>query len=282
MIGAVLPIVAAAIAVRVVSLAPAFTEDLFAIGAGAAVVGVDAYSNRPAAALHLPRVGSLRTINSEAIAGLDPDLVVGIPYQGPNLRDLARAGVRTQTLPVDTLADDFAAIATLGRLTGHAADAARLLAMIHRRLGAAARATRSLPAPSALAVIGVAPIYSAGRGSYINDLFVIAHVRNVAGGVRAAFPALSAETIEADDPDVLVVARGTVLPSEPPWSRLRAVRRHALVTIEEDDLLRPGPRVADVVDALVRGIARYRTGAGATAKANTAPPASRRTVMGMP
>jgi len=274
--------VATAIAVRVVSLAPALTEDLFAIGAGSSVVGVDAYSNRPAAALRIPRVGSLRTVNSEAIAALDPDLIVGIPYQAPSLRDLGRLGVRTQSLPVDTLADDFAAIATLGRLTGHAHDAARVLATIRRRLDAAARATHALRAPRALAVIGVTPIYTAGRGSYVDDLFAIAHLQNVAGAVHAAFPALSAETLEADDPDVLVVPSGTVIPSEPPWSRLRAVRERRIVTIDEDDLMRPGPRVADVVDALVRGVARYRDRAGATAKASTEPSASRRTAIGMP
>lgn len=271
-----------AIAVRVVSLAPALTEDLFAIGAGEAVVGVDAYSNRPPAALRLPRVGSLRTVNSEAIAGLDPDLIVGIPYQAPSLRDLARVGVRTQTLPVDTLADDFAAIATLGRLTGHVGEAAALVAKMHRRLDAAAHAARSLRAPSALAVIGVTPIYTAGHGSFIDDLFAVAHIRNVAGSVHAAFPAMSAETIEAADPDVLIVPRGTVLPDQPPWSRLRAVRERRIVTLDEDDFLRPGPRVADVVDALVRGVARYRARTGGTAKASTEPSGSWRTAIGMP
>jgi iron complex transport system substrate-binding protein len=262
--------VATAIAVRIVSLAPALTEDLFAIGAGPAVVGVDAVSNRPPAALRLPRVGSMRTINSEAIAGLNPDLVVGIAYQAPNLRDLARLGVRTQTLPVDTLADDFAAIDALGRATGHVRDAARLLATIRHRLDTVRRATRGLVAPRALVVIGVAPIYTAGRGSYIDDLFGVAHVTNVAANVGSAFPAVSAETVEAEDPDVLVVPSGTVIPREPPWSRLRAVREGRIVAIAEDDLLRPGPRVAEVVDALVRGVARYRTRAVAAVGAPSA------------
>lgn len=273
--------VLAAIAVRIVSLAPALTEDLFAIGAGSAVVGVDAYSNRPAAALRLPRVGSMRTINSESIAGLNPDLVVGIPYQEPNLLDLARLGVRTRSLTVDTLADDFAAIATLGRLTGHERGAARLLKTIRRRLSDQARATRGLSAPSALVVIGVTPIYTAGRGSYIDDLLAIVHVRNVAGSITAAFPELSAEVVAADDPDVLIVPRGTVIPNEPPWSRLRAVRHRRIVTVDEDDLLRPGPRVADVAAALARGVAPYRR-AGDTAKANTDPSGSRRTAIGIP
>jgi ABC-type Fe3+-hydroxamate transport system substrate-binding protein len=284
MIAAAALAIATAIAVRVVSLAPALTEDLFAIGAGPQVVGVDDLSNRPPAALHVPRVGSMRTINSEAVAALDPDLVVGIAYQAPGLRDLSRAGVPTQTLEVDTLADDFAAISSLGRATGHAREASRLLAGIGRRLDAARRATHALKAPRALAFIGMglAPFYTAGRGSYIDDLFAIAHIRNVAGDLHAAYPALSAETIEAADPDVLVVPRGAAIPNEPPWSRLRAVRLHRIVAIDEDDYLRPGPRVADVVDALVRGVAPYRALAGARANAYTAPSASRRTAIGIP
>jgi iron complex transport system substrate-binding protein len=249
---------AVAAAVRVVSLAPALTEDLFAIGAGPSVVGVDAFSNRPPAARRLPRIGAMRSINSEAVAGLAPTLVVGIPYQAPNLRDLARLGVRTQSLAVDTLADDFAAIATLGRLTGHQRDAARLLASLQRRLDAASRATRGLPQPRAFVVFGAGPIYTASAKSYVGDLLRIAHVANVAANIDAAFPNVSAETLEADDPDVLIVEQGVVLPAAPPWSELRAVREHRIVTIQEDDLDRAGPRVADVVDALIRKIAPFR------------------------
>ena len=273
--------VAVAAAVRVVSLAPALTEDLFAIGAGHAVVGVDAYSDRPAAARALPRVGSMRSISSETVASLNPDLVVGIPYQSPSLQDLGRAGVRTQAIAVDTLADDFAAIAVLGRLTGHDADAARVLARIHRRIGAVSAQTRDLAQPRAFVVVGTAPNYTAGRGSYIDDLLRIAHVTNVAGNVRAAYPAISAESIVAARPDVLIVASGTVLPNAPPWSQLRAVREHRIVRLDEDDFLRPGPRVADVAEALARAIAPFRQRSGGTANASAFGPL-RVTAMGMP
>jgi iron complex transport system substrate-binding protein len=249
---------AVATAVRVVSLAPALTEDLFAIGAGPDVVGVDAYSDRPAAAAKLPRVGSMRSINSEVIAGLGPTLVVGIPYEAPNLQDLARTGVRTESLPIDTLDEDFAAIARLGVLTGHEAGATALLASIHRRLDAIARATRGLPRPTAFVVVDTSPIYTAGANSYIADLLQIMNVANAAQGIRSAFPTVSAETLEAEDPDILIVTRRTVIPNVPPWSNLRAVRQHRIVTVDEDDLFRAGPRVVDVAEALAREIAPLR------------------------
>jgi iron complex transport system substrate-binding protein len=252
---------AVATAVRVVSLSPVLTEDLFAIGAGRLVVGVDAYSNRPAAAVRIPRVGEMRTINSETVADLSPTLVVGIDYQAPNLADLARTGVRTEALPVDTLHDDFGAIARLGRLTGHEADARRLLERLHHRLDAVGRATRALPQPRAFVVVGTEPIFTASDASYIGDVLRIAHVANACPGVRGPFPNLSAEALEAADPDVLIVTRGTVLPATPPWSHLRAVRERRIVTLDEDDLFRAGPRVADVAEALVRAIAPYRAAA---------------------
>jgi iron complex transport system substrate-binding protein len=274
---------AVATAVRVVSLSPALTEDLFAIGAGPEVVAVDTYSNRPAAALALPRVGSMRAINSEVIAALAPTLVVGIPYEEPNLRDIGRTGVRTESLPMDTLAQDFAAIARLGVLTGHVAGATTLLASLHRRLERIARATQALPQPTAFVVIDTAPIYTAGAGSYIGDLLRIVHVANAVPGIVSAFPSVSAETLEAEDPDLLIVTRRTVIPKMPPWSNLRAVREHHIVTVDEDDLFRAGPRVADVAEALARAIAPLRQRkAGGTAKASTAPPGSRRTAIGMP
>ncbi len=274
-------LLATAIALRVVSLAPALTDDLFAIGAGGAVVGVDADARRPPAVLRLPRVGSMRTINSEAIAALDPDLIVGIPYQLPNLRDLGRTGVRTEALAVDTLQDDFAAITTLGRLTGHAREAARALTAIRARLARAERRTQTARPLRAFVLIGVNPTYTAAHGSYIDDLLCFANITNVAGTVHAAFPEISDESVEAADPDVIVVPHGTLIPDGPPWSRLRAVRRHRVVAIDEDDLLQPGPRVADVVDALVRGTARYRGRAGGDANAKT-PSRSCRTPIGMP
>jgi len=69
---------------------------------------------------------------------------------------------------------------------------------------------------------------------------------------------VSAETLEAEDPDILIVTRRTVIPNAPPWSNLRAVREHRIVTVDEDDLFRAGPRVVDVAEALARAIAPLR------------------------
>jgi iron complex transport system substrate-binding protein len=254
------PLVLAALAVaaglRIVSLAPALTEDLFAIGAGPNVVGVDAFSNRPAAARALPRVGGLRDVNAEAVVALRPDVVVGIPYEAVHLADVARGGVRTEAFPLDDLRDDLRAIERLGVLTGREAAAQRVVRTIRARLAALARDaahTRRLTAFVSLGGMG-----SAGGGSYVDELLGLANLHNITGGVKRPWVMFSPEDLLHAQPDVIIVPdRGPSLDGEP-WSQLAAVKAGRIVRLPEDDLLRPGPRVADVLAELIAGLARWR------------------------
>jgi iron complex transport system substrate-binding protein len=245
-------------ALRIVSLAPSITEDLFAIGAGPQVVAVDAYSNRPAAARRLPRIGSLREVNGEAILALHPDLVVGITYQAPALTGLARAGVRVEALEVENLAEELAAIERLGALTGHVREATTLRASIDRELRALAQRAAHLPERSAFVVVGQEPLYSAGPGSFIDDLLKLAHLHNVAADTKTPWPAYSAERLVAEQPDIIVVPRPSAPLRGAPWEALRAVRAGRIVAIAEDTLLHPGPGVADALRELLARTDRWR------------------------
>lgn len=246
------------LALRIVSLAPALTEDLFAIGAGPAVVGVDANSNRPAGAARLPRVGGMREVSAEAVLALHPDVVVGIPYEDRILADLTRAGVRTERLDVSDLRGDFAAIERLGVLSGHAREARALHRVIERRLaGLSAQAARSRTA-SAFVAVGISDLRTAGRGTYIDDLLRMANLRNVAGDLPLLWPQYSQERLVAVQPEILVLPNPHPALLGAPWERIDAVRAGRIVEIDEDDLLRPGPRVADVLEMLVAGAARWR------------------------
>jgi len=245
-----------AAALRIVSLAPALTEDLFAIGAGRQVVGVDAYSDAPAAARRLPKVGSMNSVDVEAIVTLRPDLVIGIPYQSPALSDVRRAGIATRILATDNIAGDLAAIATLGTLTGHAGQAKGVVRAVSDSLRALAADARRRPRLSALVLVGENPIYTAGAGSYLDDLLRLANLRNVAHGLRTPWPTYSEEALVRDQPDVLIVPKSNPPLTGAPWDRLRAVRLGRVVRIPDDELFRPGPYVAralhDVLDAVDR------------------------------
>jgi ABC-type Fe3+-hydroxamate transport system substrate-binding protein len=252
----VLAALAVAAGIRIVSLAPALTEDLFAIGAGPNVVGVDAFSDRPAAARRLPRVGGMRDVNAEAVVALRPDIVVGIPYEAVHLADVARGGVRTEALPLDDLRDDLHAIERLGKLTGREAAARRVTQRIRERLASLASAaarTRRLTAFVSLGGMG-----TAGGGSYVDELLGLANLHNVTGAVKRPWVTFSPEDLLHAQPDVIIVPdRGPALEGEP-WAQLAAVKADRIVRVPEDDLLRPGPRVADVLAELIAGLTRWR------------------------
>jgi ABC-type Fe3+-hydroxamate transport system substrate-binding protein len=148
------------------------------------------------------------------------------------------------------------AIERLGEISGHAPAARRVVRAIRARLAALAAGARSSRRLSAFVSLG--GMGSAGGGSYVDELLGLANVRNVTGAIRQPWVTFSPENLLLAQPDVIVVPdREGTLTGEP-WSRLSAVQAGRIVTVPEDDLLRPGPRVADVLAELIAGIARWR------------------------
>jgi iron complex transport system substrate-binding protein len=241
-------------AVRVVAITPAFAEDLFALGAGAQVVGVSQFTEVPQAA-RLPRIASFSWIDSEAIVRLHPDLVVGIPAQGALVADLRRAGVHVVLLPNDSFDDLFTGLQTLGDLTGHRAQANRLCARLRARSAALAARVAHLPRPRVFVVLGVAPIYTVSDRSYLAHLIDLAGGRNAVTGIDEAYPRYSAEALVALQPDVIVadkaIGLGAVL-GRPPWNALTAVRTKRLYMIDDPAiLLQPAARYNEGVAWLI-------------------------------
>jgi ABC-type Fe3+-hydroxamate transport system substrate-binding protein len=232
---------------RIVTLVPSLAEDLFAIGAGAHVVGVSAYSDYPPAARTLPVVAGFAAISTERILALHPDLVVGIAAQTRVTDDLRRAGIRVVLLRDDSLADLEQNLRALGALSGRTTAADALLARLRSRTDALTRTVRTRKRrPTVFVVLGTAPIFTVGEGSYITRLIELAGGVNAAGGLRVAYGRYSGEALLAGQPDLLVVDPavrfGEVL-SKAPWNALRAVREHRVSTLPDAAILeRPGPR----------------------------------------
>ncbi len=234
---------------RIVSLIPSLTEDLFAIGAGAQVVGVSEYTDYPPQAARLPAVGSFASLDAEKIVKLHPDAVVGITAQKSLTADLRRVGLHVVLLTDDSYADVFNDLAALGRLTGHEREAARLGARLRARTAQLVRAVPAGARPRVFVVLGVAPIFTVGDRSYIAHLLGLAGARNAASALHDAYGRFSAEALVASQPDVLItdntIGLGAVL-DRPPWNALRAVKAKAVYVLDNPDILeRPGPRYVD-------------------------------------
>lgn len=234
---------------RIVSLIPSLTEDLFAIGAGSQVVGVSQFTDYPAAAATLPQVSSFSSIDVEKVLSLHPDVVVGITSQSGLVADVRRLGLRTVLMSDDSFDDIFRDLATLGRLSGRAREAASLSAKLRKRTAALVRSIDVARHPRVFVVLGVAPIFTVGERSYIAHLIGLAGGRNAAEGLHDAYARYSAEAVVAAAPDLIVTDARTGLRAalgQAPWNALRAVREHRVYVLDDADILeRPGPRYND-------------------------------------
>ncbi|MBV9440654.1 MAG: ABC transporter substrate-binding protein [Candidatus Eremiobacteraeota bacterium] len=240
---------------------PSMTEDLFAVGAGDSVVGVSSFTDYPPQAKRLPVVATFASIDAERVVGLHAELAVGIPAQDRLAGDLRRASIPVLLLRDDSFGDIFRNLETLGATTGHAAQARALIARLHARTSALVRSVkRRVRKPSVFVVLGTAPVFTVGEGSYIATLIEMAGGRNAAADVRAPYSRYSAEALVARQPDVLVVDPDVRLNDalgEPPWSALRAVRAHHVYTLPDAAILeRPGPRYNDGLAWLIEALDR--------------------------
>ena len=232
---------------RVISLIPSLTEDLFAVGAGDRVVGRSEYSDYPPQARRLPVVASFASIDAERIVALHPDLVVAIPSQQGLAGDLVRTGIPVAFFRDDSLDDVYADLHGIGALVGRTRQADALVARLRTRTRElTAMRPRRARRPSVFVVLGTAPIFTVGRGSYIDSLLELAGARNAAADVRAPYARYSAEALVARQPDALIVDPDVHLndvAGAAPWSALRAVRRHHVYVLPDAAILeRPGPR----------------------------------------
>ncbi|HEY1696469.1 MAG TPA: helical backbone metal receptor [Polyangiaceae bacterium] len=247
---------------RVVSLGPATTEALFAVGAGNRVVGRSRYCDFPPEAARVPAVGGIEP-DVEAILQLAPDLLVGPSGQWSTpLTERMRAhGIATWFPPeVATLEDVDALVEGIGDRTGHAADARAVVASMDAREKAVAQALARTEAkkPRVLFVVDVQPIVAAGPKSFADEMLRRAGATNVLAD-GGAWPALGFERVVDLDPDVVVdasMAESTgperITASEAGWSGVRAAREGHVVPLRDERVLRPGPRIAEGLAVLAK------------------------------
>jgi iron complex transport system substrate-binding protein len=230
---------------RVVSLIPATTELLFAIGAGASVVGRSVWCEFPAAALQVPSVGDGMMPNIEAVTARRPDLVV-LYLSSQNAlaaKQLRQLGIPTVQFRPDQLSDVARVGQLLGLLTGHREDAATMARRFADSL-AAATVPRPADPVSAFLLVWADPPMTVGAGSYLTELVERAGGRNVYADLPSSSGQISVESAVARNPDVVLVL-GDSLPAfahRPEWQSVPAVREHRFIYARGTMFGQPSPR----------------------------------------
>jgi iron complex transport system substrate-binding protein len=243
---------------RVVSLAPSITEILFALGAGPRVVGVTQFSNYPAEAARLPKVGSYVNLSLEKILALRPDLAIGIRDGNPKavIDRLAELGVPCYIVDPASLDGVITTVRNIGRAVGREQAAEKIAAQMASRIREVERRVAGLARPRVFYQIGVEPIVSAGRGTFPNILIETAGGKNVAAGM-AAYPQLNVEQVLVARPEIIIVTSMTreydferVKAFWGRWPDLPAVARARIYVVDSDLMDRPSPRIVEGLETL--------------------------------
>ena len=246
---------------RIISLVPAATEMLFAIGAGPRVVAVSSYDRYPPEVAKLPSVGALIDPNVERILSLKPDLVIVYASQTDLQQQLARAGIRTFDYRHAGLADVTETIRAIGGRIGNGDQANAVASRIEHDLDDIRAKVRGLPRLRTLLVFGHEPgslrgLYASGGIGFLNDMLDTAGGSNVFAGVKLQSVQASTEQVLAARPDVILETRAwnEAFPANErgaemnAWNTLAAVpavHNRRVIFLFDDRIVVPGPRVAE-------------------------------------
>lgn len=250
---------------RLVSLSPAVTETLFAIGAGSEIVGVSNYCNYPEEAKKLPRTGTALTPAYEAIVRLEPTLILCEGAASVPRRELGALGV-TKFLPWLSLEDIVASTRLLGALTAHSEAASELA----RKLWDGLAVAESPRGPRVLAVLGetsgkLSEIFFIRKNSIHGAALRAAGARNAVAQDVPGVPRIAIEELVRLDPDAIIVLvsprqngpnSAQVLHDYQALEPLTARKNGRISVLESDAAFTNGPRILELEAALQRELAR--------------------------
>ena len=245
---------------RIVSLAPSITEIVFALGAGNRLVGITQFSNYPPEAKRIAKVGSYVHLNIEKILALRPDLVIGIKDGNPRavVERLSELGVPAFIINPKSLDEILVTIRNIGKVIGADECATSLSNQMARRMSEVDRKVQGAPKPRVFFQIGIEPIVSAGRGTFIDALIQRAGGLNVFGG-KSAYPHVNIEHVLISRPEIIFISSMArqggfekVRQFWQEWPDIPAVKKDNIYIIDSDILDRPSPRIIEGLETLAR------------------------------
>lgn len=248
---------------RIVSMAPSATEILYAVGAGSQMVGRDSFSNYPKEALALADIGgSMGDYSYEAIAALNPDLVIATEINtADQVKALEDLGLTVYYIsnPTD-FAGLFQIMQTVGKLTGHEAEATSLTDSLSMRVQAVkdtiAKATTTPVVFYELDGTDPAKPWTSGPGTFMDMMITLAGGKNVGAALTSSWAQISVEELIVQNPDIILLGDGAYgmtpdqVSARNGWADIKAVKEAKLYLFNDDMVSRPGPRMVEGLEIL--------------------------------
>jgi iron complex transport system substrate-binding protein len=249
---------------RIVSLTPASTEILFALGAGSRVIAGTEFDDYPPAAVALPDVASFTSVDVEKIVGMEADLVIagGNSFNPPEaISRLRTLGVPVLVVYAPNLAGVLEDIELIGSAVGRATEARAMTATMQAGFDAVAAATGGLDKPRTFYELDTStgPIYTVADGSAYVEMIELAGGTPITTGSATDFAIPLERLIEADPELILLgdAAYGVTadqVKARAGWAVMTAVRTDAIRPVDDIVITRPGPRLVQGLRELAQAI----------------------------
>ncbi|RLC90231.1 MAG: cobalamin-binding protein [Chloroflexi bacterium] len=242
---------------RIVSIASAATETLYAIGCGDEIVGRDKYSDYPPEVQEKPSVGSGSQLDVEAVLGLEPDLVIAWWFSREAISTLEDKGLTVLAINPRSVDGVLDTIRTLGLVTGHLEEAESLIAEMQARIDEVKAGVKDIPKEDRPLVYYelTTPMKTTGPGTFTNELIFMAGGINIAADEPVRYPILSEEYIIERNPDVIVIVSGGASVDEVKgragWQNIKAVQDDRVYTIDTH-LVTSNPRIVQGLEQFAR------------------------------
>lgn len=246
---------------RIISLSPANTEILYAVGAGDKVVGVTSFCDYPAEVLDVEKIGTFEGPNLELIQKLMPDVVLAGGYiQEDLITSLEQLNIPVVSTEATDFNSIFDSITLVGKVSGNDEKAAEVVKGMKDKIAEIQDKVKGKTPKSVFYVVWTDPLSTAGSGTFINDVI------KAAGGINTAekvqyWAKYSIEELVKDNPEYLLSSKHATnegvtadfYRDSPLFKNLDSVKNNKIYLMSDDNIVsRPGPRIVQAIEEIAK------------------------------
>lgn len=240
---------------KIVSLSPATTELICALGMEAQIAGVTSDCNFPPGIKNKSKIGQFGLIDMEKLIMLSPDLIIGTKDMGIRLNDLKKIQAPLLALETPDLQSIINNIIVLGKITEKEKQALALANSLTKRLKIVKEKAKQkkVKTPTVYYFLWNDPMITASAYSFIGDIINKANGDNIVKDRNKAFLHYNMETLLKKNPDVIIIPKKVyafVDLTKQPYSMLKAVKNKKVLVIDDDIISRPAPRAFDALEQI--------------------------------
>lgn len=252
-------------ATRIVTLSPSVVEIAYAAGAGDRIVGTVEYSDYPASAQKIPRVGGHSKINLEAVVAARPDLVIA--WESGNspsaIEKIRQLGIPVYMSQPHKMTDIPGEIERIGTLSGTETVARKSANDFRKRYQALAAKYRNRSVVTVFYQVWQNPLITIGGQQIMSDAITLCRGENIFASLKPLAPRVSFEAVIAANPEAIVTSgmadqNSTMLDAWKKWPNLTATQRNNFFFVQSDLMNRSGPRILDGTQLLCEALQTAR------------------------